>query len=65
MFAFLTTGPKPLVAPIHPKAMPVLLDEEDEANLPVRGSRRAGEALSVAVDVSATGAKRKRCRWRS
>ncbi len=30
MFAFLTTDPNPLVAPIHPKAMPVLLDEEDE-----------------------------------
>ncbi len=30
VFAFLTTDPNPLVAPIHPKAMPVLLDEEDE-----------------------------------
>ncbi|MBB5717046.1 putative SOS response-associated peptidase YedK [Sphingomonas aerophila] len=30
VFAFLTTEPNPLVAPIHPKAMPVLLDEEDE-----------------------------------
>lgn len=30
MFAFLTTEPNPLVAPIHPKAMPVLLDEEGE-----------------------------------
>ncbi len=30
MFAFLTTDPNPLVAPIHPKAMPVLLTEEDE-----------------------------------
>ncbi len=30
VFAFLTTDPNPLVAPIHPKAMPVLLDEEEE-----------------------------------
>lgn len=30
VFAFLTTEPNPLVAPIHPKAMPVLLHEEDE-----------------------------------
>lgn len=30
VFAFLTTDPNPLVAPIHSKAMPVLLDEEDE-----------------------------------
>jgi putative SOS response-associated peptidase YedK len=30
VFAFLTTDPNPLVAPIHPKAMPVLLHSEDE-----------------------------------
>ncbi|MEG8040347.1 SOS response-associated peptidase family protein [Sphingomonas sp. LR60] len=30
VFAFLTTEPNPLVALIHPKAMPVLLHEEDE-----------------------------------
>ena len=29
-YAFLTTEPNPVVAPIHPKAMPVLLHEEDE-----------------------------------
>lgn len=29
-FAFLTCEPNSLVAPIHPKAMPVLLDDEDE-----------------------------------
>lgn len=28
-FAFLTTDPNPLVAPVHPKAMPVVLHEED------------------------------------
>lgn len=31
VFAFLTCEPNPLVAPIHPKAMPVLLHPEDEA----------------------------------
>lgn len=31
VFAFLTCEPNPLVAPIHPKAMPVVLAEEDEA----------------------------------
>lgn len=31
VFAFLTCEPNPLVAPIHLKAMPVLLHEEDEA----------------------------------
>jgi putative SOS response-associated peptidase YedK len=30
VFAFLTTDANPLVEPIHPKAMPVLLDEEGE-----------------------------------
>lgn len=30
VMAFLTCDPNPLVAPIHPKAMPVLLLEEDE-----------------------------------
>lgn len=29
-FAFLTCEPNPLVAPIHPKAMPVILHDEDE-----------------------------------
>jgi putative SOS response-associated peptidase YedK len=28
-FAFLTCEPNPLVAPIHPKAMPVVLHDED------------------------------------
>jgi putative SOS response-associated peptidase YedK len=29
VFAFLTCEPNPLVAPLHPKAMPVILDEAD------------------------------------
>lgn len=31
VFAFLTCEPNPLVAPIHPKAMPVILNEDDES----------------------------------
>ena len=30
-YAFLTTDPNPIVAAVHPKAMPVILHEEDEA----------------------------------
>ena len=30
-YAFLTCEPNSLVAPIHPKAMPVILDDEGEA----------------------------------
>lgn len=46
VMAFLTTEPNPLVAPIHPKAMPVLLAVDDEAawlRAPVE------EALGLAV----------------
>lgn len=46
VFAFLTTEPNPLVAPIHPKAMPVLLHEDDEErwlSAPIE------EVLSLAV----------------
>ena len=32
MFAFLTCEPNPLVAPLHPKAMPVILQEADYQN---------------------------------
>ena len=32
VFAFLTCEPNPLVAPIHPKAMPVILHPEDYDN---------------------------------
>jgi len=31
VFGFLTTDPNSVVAPIHPKAMPVILDDESEA----------------------------------
>ena len=29
LFAFLTCEPNPLVAPLHPKAMPVILHQEE------------------------------------
>lgn len=59
VFAFLTCEPNPLVAPIHPKAMPVVLHEEDEAlaHLSVRGSGRPGSAVPVATDVSGSRPK--------
>jgi putative SOS response-associated peptidase YedK len=44
VFAFLTCEPNPVVAPIHPKATPVLLAEEDEAKWL---SRSFGEAVSL------------------
>jgi putative SOS response-associated peptidase YedK len=46
VFAFLTCEPNPLVAPIHPKAMPVLLHEEDEERWLTFGS---DYALAMAV----------------
>lgn len=32
LFGFLTTEPNSIVAPIHPKAMPVILAAEDEVD---------------------------------
>ncbi|KPF60071.1 hypothetical protein IP88_16130 [alpha proteobacterium AAP81b] len=45
VFAFLTCDPNPLVAAVHPKAMPVILPEEDEARW-LAGD--PAEALAVA-----------------
>jgi len=33
LFAFLTTEPNTVVAPIHPKAMPVILTTQDEVDM--------------------------------
>ena len=33
LFAFLTTEPNAIVAPIHPKAMPVILTTQEEVDL--------------------------------
>ena len=42
LFGFLTTEPNAVVAPIHPKAMPVILttDEERDVWMPRRGMKR-------------------------
>ncbi len=45
-FAFLTCAPNPLVAAIHPKAMPVILHPEDHA-LWLGGDRSEASALAA------------------
>ena len=45
-FAFLTCEPNPIVAPIHPKARPVVLHEEDEERW-LRA--KTGDACSLAM----------------
>lgn len=45
-YAFLTTDPNPLVAAVHPKAMPVLLHKEDEEAW-LRGDFSAACALAA------------------
>ncbi|HEV7342493.1 MAG TPA: SOS response-associated peptidase family protein [Sphingopyxis sp.] len=45
-YAFLTCAPNPLVAPLHPKAMPVILAEEDYATW-LDGDADAAAALAV------------------
>lgn len=37
MFGFLTTEPNAVVAPIHPKAMPVILTTQEEVDLWLSG----------------------------
>ncbi len=45
-YAFLTCAPNPLVAPLHPKAMPVILAEEEYATW-LEGDVDAAAALAV------------------
>ncbi|MCI4680594.1 SOS response-associated peptidase [Rhodoblastus acidophilus] len=45
VFAFLTTEPNGIVAPIHPKAMPVILTTEDEFDVWLRAP--AAEAMAL------------------
>jgi putative SOS response-associated peptidase YedK len=45
-YAFLTCAPNPLVAPLHPKAMPVILAEDDYATW-LDGDAEAAAALAV------------------
>lgn len=46
VFAFLTCEPNPLVAPLHPKAMPVILHESDYARW-LEGDAAEARALAV------------------
>ena len=62
VFAFLTTEPNALIAPVHPKAMPVLLLDEAARETWLKGS--LDEALQLqrpasvdALQIVATGAK--------
>jgi putative SOS response-associated peptidase YedK len=45
-YAFLTCAPNPLVAPLNPKAMPVILAEEDYATW-LDGDAEEAAALAV------------------
>jgi putative SOS response-associated peptidase YedK len=45
VFAFLTTEPNAVVAPIHPKAMPVILINDEEVDVWLRAS--AAEAMAL------------------
>lgn|GEM_PF-5871755 len=57
-YAFITCDPKPLVEPIHPKAMPVIVHEEDYEHLARRPGGeclRAGGSVSLAHDDGGLG----------
>ena len=45
LFAFLTTEPNAVVAPIHPKAMPVILTNDEEIEVWLRASTAEAMAL--------------------
>jgi putative SOS response-associated peptidase YedK len=45
LFAFLTTEPNAVVAPVHPKAMPVILTTRDEIDVWLRGPLQEALAL--------------------
>lgn len=60
--AFLTTEPNSIVAPIHPKAMPVLLRTEEEFEIWLKGSADEAKALQRplpddALELAFTGQK--------
>ena len=48
--AFLTTEPNSIVAPIHPKAMPVLLSSPEEFDLWLNGDAEDAKALQRPLD---------------
>jgi putative SOS response-associated peptidase YedK len=45
LFAFLTCNPNDIVAPIHPKAMPVILTRKDEIETWLRADWKEAKAL--------------------
>jgi putative SOS response-associated peptidase YedK len=49
VYGFLTTAPNAVVAPIHPKAMPVILTTEEECDVWMRAPwKRSGSATATA-----------------
>ena len=50
LFGFLTTEANTVVAPVHPKAMPVILETADEIALWLEGDWEAASVLQRPLD---------------